>query len=106
MTMPRQAPDTTHLLERSLLQRLEQRLVEAREFHTSRIESGRNAADDITAAIAHRSEATLAEVEAALEAMRAGTYGACASCGLGIGEERLEAIPHASLCATCVSARP
>jgi RNA polymerase-binding protein DksA len=43
-------------------------------------------------------EQTLAAIDAALERIEAGTYGTCERCGKPIGEERLEAIPHATLC--------
>jgi DnaK suppressor protein len=44
---------------------------------------------------------TLADVERALEKLEDGTYGICDSCGEPIGEERLEAIPSATLCISC-----
>ena len=40
----------------------------------------------------------IVEIEAALERIDAGTYGQCSVCGRPIGEERLEAIPYATLC--------
>jgi RNA polymerase-binding protein DksA len=43
-------------------------------------------------------EQTLAAIDAALARIDAGTYGTCERCGKPIGEERLEAIPHATLC--------
>jgi len=43
-------------------------------------------------------ERQLHEVEAALGRIEDGSYGACASCGKPIPEERLEAIPWATLC--------
>src|SRR3954451_12877920 len=43
-------------------------------------------------------EQTLAAIDAALERIEAGTYGACERCGKPIGEDRLEAIPYATLC--------
>ena len=50
---------------------------------------------------------TLADVERALEKLEDGTYGICDSCGEPIGEERLEAIPWATLCISCARiARP
>ncbi|RFA11384.1 hypothetical protein B7R54_18085 [Subtercola boreus] len=42
-----------------------------------------------------------AEVDAALERLAAGTYGACIRCGQPIGFERLDALPSAALCITC-----
>ena len=40
----------------------------------------------------------LHEVDAALARIADGTYGVCAACGREIGEERLEALPWATLC--------
>jgi DnaK suppressor protein len=43
----------------------------------------------------------LAEIDAALERIDAGTYGVCANCGKEIPPERLEALPYATLCIDC-----
>ncbi len=43
----------------------------------------------------------LAEIDAALKRIDQGTFGACARCGNPIGEERLEAMPYATLCIAC-----
>jgi RNA polymerase-binding protein DksA len=43
----------------------------------------------------------LAEIDEALERIEAGTFGTCARCGKPIGEERLEAMPYATLCIEC-----
>ncbi len=48
---------------------------------------------------------TLADVERALEKLADGTYGTCDSCGEPISEERLDAIPSATLCISCARAR-
>lgn len=40
----------------------------------------------------------LSEIDAALGRIDDGTYGLCAKCGRQIGEERLEAVPYATLC--------
>lgn len=48
------------------------------------------------------------EVEAldrAAERLAAGTYGRCARCGRDIAAERLEALPAATTCIACTSAR-
>jgi len=45
----------------------------------------------------------LAEIEAALEKLEAGTYGQCEDCGQAIAPARLEAMPSARLCITCAS---
>ena len=42
-----------------------------------------------------------ADVVAALARMEAGTFGTCERCGNPIPEERLEAIPTATLCVAC-----
>lgn len=43
----------------------------------------------------------LAAVDAALERLAAGTYGACTACGKPIPVERLEALPWTALCIDC-----
>lgn len=45
----------------------------------------------------------LAEVDAALARLDAGTYGACERCGEPIGEERLDALPAARTCIGCAA---
>jgi DnaK suppressor protein len=47
----------------------------------------------------------LAEIEAALQRLEAGSYGTCERCGRPIAPERLEARPVARTCITCASAR-
>jgi DnaK suppressor protein len=44
---------------------------------------------------------TLASVDAALRAMKEGSYGTCAECGEPIASRRLEAIPWAPHCIRC-----
>jgi len=46
-------------------------------------------------------EELLAKIDAALRRIDAGTYGTCENCGEPIGEERLEAMPWATLCIDC-----
>jgi RNA polymerase-binding transcription factor DksA len=43
-------------------------------------------------------EHILGEIAAALDRIDAGTYGRCSECGGPIGEERLLAVPYATLC--------
>lgn len=47
------------------------------------------------------SEHVLAEIEAALERIDAGTFGRCRRCGEAIDEARLEALPWATKCIGC-----
>ena len=44
---------------------------------------------------------TIAEIDAALSRLDAGTYGLCVRCGGAIPEERLEFRPFAPSCVTC-----
>lgn len=56
-------------------------------------------------ALVQQAEHNLAEIDAALERLGAGTYGVCESCGEKIAEGRLEARPVARTCITCASAQ-
>ena len=47
----------------------------------------------------------VAEVDAALDRVEAGTYGVCEVCGRDIGAPRLEALPAARTCIACASQR-
>ena len=46
-------------------------------------------------------ERLLYAIDAALERVEDGTYGNCVNCGAPIPEERLEAMPWATLCIEC-----
>lgn len=48
--------------------------------------------------LGENAEHVLQEIDEALERIEAGTYGLCAVCGEPIPEERLEAVPYATLC--------
>lgn len=43
-------------------------------------------------------------IRAALDRIKAGTFGVCAECGETILSERLDIVPHASLCRNCARA--
>ena len=47
----------------------------------------------------------LSEIDAALQRIEDKTFGECADCGGKISQERLEAIPTATLCIACKSKR-
>lgn len=53
---------------------------------------------EIDWSLEENSEHVLAEIDAALERLDAGTFGVCARCGKPIDAERLEARPWATLC--------
>jgi DnaK suppressor protein len=52
-------------------------------------------------AVNKQSKDRLDEIEHALQKFEEGTYGLCDSCGKPIAPDRLEALPHASLCVDC-----
>jgi len=52
-------------------------------------------------ALRDRSERALADIDAALARLEAGTYGACTSCHQPIAAERLDALPWAAHCIDC-----
>ena len=52
-------------------------------------------------ALVRQARDRLAEVDAALVRLDAGSYGSCERCGRPIGEERLDARPETRLCIDC-----
>lgn len=51
--------------------------------------------------VASDANAHVAEIDAALARIDAGTYGLCEACGKPIPEARLEVLPEATLCVSC-----
>ena len=56
---------------------------------------------EIDYSLEENSTHVLAAIDAALERIENGTFGTCTNCGNPIDEERLEAIPYATLCIDC-----
>ncbi|MCW4386407.1 TraR/DksA family transcriptional regulator [Salinibacterium sp. SYSU T00001] len=54
-------------------------------------------------ALLRQSRMRLADIEAALARLEAGTFGVCEACGRDIPEARLEARPASRLCVPCAS---
>lgn len=54
--------------------------------------------------VAEQCQRSLAEIEAALDRLQAGTYGTCEGCRGPIPSERLEVIPASRLCVECLMA--
>lgn len=52
-------------------------------------------------ALRERAQQHLAQVEAALGRLDAGTWGTCRRCGNAVAEARLEALPWAAYCIDC-----
>ena len=55
----------------------------------------------LVSSLARSSERHLAEVDAALELLAAGTYGRCVRCGGPIAADRLDARPSTPVCIAC-----
>ena len=53
---------------------------------------------EIDGGLEENAEHLLVEINAALGRIDDGSYGLCSVCGRPIGEERLEAVPYATLC--------
>jgi DnaK suppressor protein len=56
---------------------------------------------EIDYTLEENSEHVLAEIDAALQRIQEGTFGKCVNCGKEIAEERLAALPWATLCIDC-----
>ena len=56
---------------------------------------------EINFILSDRERVKLKQIDDALERLDDGSYGVCESCGLEIGEERLEAMPFSRLCRDC-----
>jgi RNA polymerase-binding transcription factor DksA len=74
------------------------------EHHTADAGASLSDTDRIDAAL-EAMRRQRAEVLAAVERARAGTYGKCVECGLPVPEGRLEARPEASRCVGCQAKR-
>ena len=57
------------------------------------------------AALVSQARDHLAQIDAALLRLSAGSYGTCEGCGQPIGDARLAARPVSTLCITCASRR-
>lgn len=62
-----------------------------------------NFQQEFTLALMRGEEDTLAQVEAALERIESGTYGACEECHQPIPKLRLNAIPYTPYCVKCAA---
>jgi DnaK suppressor protein len=58
-------------------------------------------AQEFSLELLQRDEATLAEIDEALDRVQAGTFGLCESCEEPIPKARLNAVPHARFCVEC-----
>ena len=56
---------------------------------------------ELDASLGVNADQIVREIDRALGRIDAGTYGRCERCGNEIPEERLQAVPYATLCVTC-----
>ena len=56
---------------------------------------------EVDDSLEENAEQLVREIDSALERIAAGTYGTCDRCGQSIPEERLDAVPYATLCVEC-----
>jgi|TARA_B100000809_G_C15027136_1_gene490594 DnaK suppressor protein len=62
-----------------------------------------NYEQEFTLSLMQNEEGTLGAIEAALERIEDGNYGACDECGGTIKKSRLNAIPYTPFCINCAS---
>ena len=55
----------------------------------------------VVSALENEAVQQIAEIEAALQRLEAGTYGVCVTCGEPVGEGRLKVRPAATQCRDC-----
>ena len=58
-------------------------------------------AQEFSLELLQRDEATLVEIDEALERLKLGTFGLCEGCEEPIPKARLNAVPHARFCVDC-----
>lgn len=57
--------------------------------------------DEVLESLGSAGIAEIRMIEAALDRIKAGTFGTCVACGEDISEERLDAVPYAARCRNC-----
>ena len=58
--------------------------------------------DEVLESLGQAALTKIQQINAALERIDNGVYGACTSCGEPVGEVRLDAVPHAAQCMDCL----
>ncbi len=61
--------------------------------------------DQVLDGIDDATSAAIAQLDVALEQLKAGRYGLCSDCGAKIDSARLRALPQATVCVRCASER-
>ncbi len=84
--------------------RLEEVKIDVRKPHSS--DSSEMAQerenDEVIDAIGRKTREEISQVRRALARIEDGTYGLCQQCGQTILDDRLDALPEATLCLSCV----
>lgn len=57
--------------------------------------------DEVLASLGDLTQHDIQDIRLALSRIASGKYGTCVSCNHPIGEDRLEALPHATRCIKC-----
>ncbi|MDO5612847.1 MAG: TraR/DksA C4-type zinc finger protein [Paracoccus sp. (in: a-proteobacteria)] len=57
--------------------------------------------DEVLQALGHQEQAEVRRIDAALDRIAEGEYGACTKCGNDIAAARLELLPDTPFCAAC-----
>lgn len=60
--------------------------------------------DEVLESLGQSGLEEIRRIKAALDRIRAGTYGTCVTCGTTISEERLDLLPATPFCKTCAAA--
>ena len=81
------------------------RALGTQEVHGLGEDSDADVQQDIDVAMIQLRAETSKQIDAALERIKAGEYGDCASCGEEIPTKRLQALPFAIRCVACAGAR-
>ena len=87
-------------------------LLQQRRFRIDQLADLRAAApggpaqEEVVETLRHGARVALAGIEAALDRMDRGRYGACVECEAPIPLERLEILPAVALCTACQTPRP
>ncbi|WP_327640746.1 TraR/DksA C4-type zinc finger protein [Kribbella sp. NBC_00482] len=103
---PPNAPDDRHAVD---LQWYRHELEQQRRFRLDQLThlaydalaASDDALSEVTTMLMRAARAALADIDAALFRLAVGRFGVCQRCGRVISEDRLQAIPMASLCLRC-----
>ena len=76
-------------------------LSEQEPYHSPEDERPELAQNEVALSVWGSEDTWLGECQAALQRIEKGTFGICESCGIGIGQKRLQVAPYARFCMRC-----